>query len=204
MRRTPTSPDRWSPDGRQIVVERRRQDAYDLVLIDPETRAVRTLVTRSDARLVTPSWTPDGSTVLFSADLSATTSANVAAPFNVFSVGVPGSSAGALTNADALANAGEIRQLTDTVGGAQFPELSSNGTLTYVGYTTDGYDLFSVPLDPSFRDRSSRLQPDDQSFRPKAEATNVTPAGISPDAGGFRLQPEDSAIDDHPHARGAR
>jgi Tol biopolymer transport system component len=200
---------RWSPDGRQIVVERRRQDAYDLVLIDPETRTVRTLVTRNDARLVTPSWTPDGATVLFSADLSAATSSNVDAPFNVFSVDVPGSSAAALTNAEALVNVGEIRQLTDTVGGAQFPELSSNGTLTYVGYTTDGNDLFSVPVDPSFRDLSPRLQPDDQSFRLKAEATkaeatkadatNGTPAPVSSDAGGFRLQPEDPAIGDHPY-----
>ena len=34
----------WSPDGRQIVAERRRLHAYDLVLIDPGSRAVRTLV----------------------------------------------------------------------------------------------------------------------------------------------------------------
>ena len=60
---------RWSPDGRQIVAERRRPGVYELVLIDPESRAVRALVARSDARLVTPSWTPDGASVLFSADV---------------------------------------------------------------------------------------------------------------------------------------
>ena len=83
---------RWSPDGRQIVAERRRRGAYDLVLIDPDTRAVRTLVARSDARLVTPSWTPDGATILFSADVGDR-------PFNVFAVDVA---------------SGLVRQITDT------------------------------------------------------------------------------------------
>jgi hypothetical protein len=125
---------RWSPDGRQIVAERRRSGVYELVLIDPETRAVRTLAARSDARLVTPSWTPDGAAVLFAADPDDL-------PFNVFGVDVAG---------------GEVRKITDTAGGAQFPEVSANGTLTYVGYTADGFDLFSVPLG---------------SFRLQAEAT---------------------------------
>jgi hypothetical protein len=145
---------RWSPDGRQIVAERRRPGVYELVLIDPETRAVRTLVARTDARLVTPSWTPDGGTILFSANFGDS-------PFNVFAVDVSSAS---------------VRRITDTVGGAQFPELSPAGTLTYVGYTSDGYDLFSVP----FELRGFRLQAEDpslgsfrlkQDFRLKAEAT---------------------------------
>jgi hypothetical protein len=116
---------RWSPDGHAIVAERRRQDGYDLVVIDPNTRTVRTLVHRTDARLVTPSWTPDGTTILFSADLDGE-------PFNVFAVDLA---------------TGDVRRVTDTVGGAQFPELSPSGALTYVGYTAAGYDLFSVQTD---------------------------------------------------------
>jgi hypothetical protein len=115
---------RWSPDGRRIVAERRRMGVYELVLIDPETRGIRTLAARRDARLVTPSWTPDGATILFSA-------APDELPFNVFALDVA---------------SGDVRGVTDTVGGAQFPELSSQGALTYVGYTADGYDLFSVPF----------------------------------------------------------
>ena len=117
---------RWSPDGRQIVAARRRAGAHELVLIDPVSRAVRTLAARTDARLITPSWTPDGTTVLFSADGSGSAKA-----FNVFAIEVA---------------TGTIHQVTDTVAGAQFPELSASGTLTYVGYTADGFDLFSVPL----------------------------------------------------------
>jgi surface antigen Omp85-like protein/WD40 repeat protein len=127
---------RWSPDGGTIVAERRRRGVYELVLIDPVSRAVRVLAARSDARLVTPAWTPDGATVLFSANVGDK-------PFNVFAVDVA---------------SGAVRQVTDTAGGAQFPELSANGSLFYVGYSPDGYDLFSLPAG---------------SFRLKAEATRA-------------------------------
>jgi WD40 repeat protein len=148
---------RWSPDGLTIVAERRRSDGYALVLIDPQTRAVRTLVARSDARLVTPSWTPDGGTILFSANLGDQ-------PFNIYAVDVATG-----LSAVASAKADDVRQVTDTVGGAQFPELAPNGTLTYVGYTPDGYDLFSVPIG-SFRLTASA----EATAVKKAEATGET------------------------------
>jgi hypothetical protein len=117
---------RWSPDGRQIVAARRREGNYELVLIDPATGAVRTLLNRADARLATPSWTPDGGSVLFSADPGD-------APFNVFAVDI---------------GTREVRQVTDSATGAEFPEIAADGTLTFVGYTPDGYDLFSIAADP--------------------------------------------------------
>src|SRR5262249_11542621 len=109
---------RWSPDGRSIVVERRRSAGYELVTFDPVSKAERRLPASRDARLVTPSWTPDGRTILFSA-------ASGSAPFNVFAIDVA---------------TGSVKQVTDTIGGAQFPELSSSGTLAYLGYTPSGYD----------------------------------------------------------------
>src|SRR4029079_15189955 len=48
---------RWSPDGRRIVAERRRAGAFELVLVDPTTGDVTTLLSRRDVRLSTPSWT---------------------------------------------------------------------------------------------------------------------------------------------------
>ena len=169
---------RWSPDGRQIVASRRRAHSYDLVLIDPESRVVRALVSRSDARLVTPTWTADGRTVLFSADMAIGavpevadrgTSAHGDAPFNVFAVDVADVSSPGTSDSPAA----QIRQVTDTVGGAQFPELSANGTLTYVGYTPDGYDLFSVNTDRA--DWMAERDPLRESvdFRLKAKATEA-------------------------------
>jgi len=118
---------RWSPDGTSIVVARRRDGVYEIVTVDPVSGAVTPIVARRDARLVTPSWTPDGRSVLFAANVGD-------AAFNVFAVDVS-------TRA--------VRQVTDTVGGAQFPSLSRSGTLTYVGYSPDGYDVFAVQSNPT-------------------------------------------------------
>ena len=117
---------RWSPDGSRLVVERRRRSGlYELVLVDVATRRVRPLVARANARLVTSSWLPDGRGVLFAANLDDR-------PFNIYAVSLDG----------------RVRQVTDSTSGAQSPELSPDGrTLLYVGYTADGYDLFSAPVD---------------------------------------------------------
>ena len=136
---------RWSPDGSQIVAERFRAGLHELVLVDAGTGAVRPLLARADARLVTPSWVHDGSSILFSANLDG-------GPFNVYAVDV---------------RTGDVRQITDSVSGAQSAELASDGSLIYVGLTVAGYDLFSVP--PSAAEGrspvSSALQAGDQGLK---------------------------------------
>ena len=117
---------RWSPDGRRIVAQRRHAGSYELVVIDASTREARTLISRPDTRLVTPSWSDD-STILFAAGPAGS-------PFNIFALDL---------------TSGSIRQVTDSTSGAQFPELAADGTLIYVGYTPDGYDLFSGSTNPS-------------------------------------------------------
>jgi hypothetical protein len=45
-----------------------------------------------------------------------------------------------------LDESGVARQLTHTTSGATWPDVSSDGrTVVFVGYTTAGYDLFSMP-----------------------------------------------------------
>jgi WD40-like Beta Propeller Repeat len=114
---------RWSPDGTQIVAERRHDDAYELVLIDPATGGVRPIVSRHDARVVTPSWTADGSVVLFAA-------APRDAVFNLFGIDV---------------RSGVTLQITDSRTGATAPEVTPTGSIVYVGYSADGYDLYLLP-----------------------------------------------------------
>jgi hypothetical protein len=115
---------RWSADGRRILSARRYRGAYELVLVDAESGSVRVLVRNATARLGTPSWAPDGASVLFAATEGTS-------PFQIHRLDIA---------------TGVIGRLTDANGGAQAPELSRDGTLTYVGYTVDGSDLFSISI----------------------------------------------------------
>ena len=75
-------------------------------------------------RFVTPAWRPDGAAIVAAAAPDDET-------FNLFEFAADGSSA---------------RQLTHTTGGATWPDVSPDGqTIVFVGYTTDGDDLFAMP-----------------------------------------------------------
>ena len=116
---------RWSADGRSIAVERRRLGgASEIVVVDVATRRARPIVSSRDGRNVTPNWLSP-TTVLFASDRGGQ-------PFNIYAVDV----------ASAV-----VRRLNGTGPSAQSPAVSPDGkTIVFVGYTTDGYDLFSVPL----------------------------------------------------------
>jgi hypothetical protein len=124
---TEFSTPRWSPDGRTIAAERRRLGgASEIVLLDVATHTVRTLVASEQGRNFGPTWLADGGTILFSSDRGG-------APFAIFGADV---------------RTGGVRALVGTGPGAQFPALSPDGRrLVFVGYTADGYDLFSISFD---------------------------------------------------------
>ena len=118
---------RWSPDGRWIAVERvSLQGRSEIVLVDPAGGGVtRTVAPAVDSRSVSPAWLPDGR-LLFSSDRRGD-------GFRIFVTDVN-------TRATAL--------LEDAGTNASSPEPSRDGrTIVFVGYTPDGYDLFSVPLE---------------------------------------------------------
>jgi hypothetical protein len=121
---------RWSPDGRHIAAERQRLGGpAELIVFDTRDRRVSVLTATADARNVTPAWTPDGRTVLFASDRGG-------GPFNLFAVDV---------------ETRELSQLTrfgTGEGEARWPDVSPDGrSIVYVGYTVDGYDLFTMPFD---------------------------------------------------------
>jgi len=126
---TEFSAPRWSPDGRLIVAERRRLGGpSEIAIVDVETRAVRTIVSSADARNTFPVWLPDGATVLFSSDRDS-------GPFTLFAVDV---------------KSGGVRRVTGAGIGAHAPALSPDTRqLVFVGYSADGYDLYSMPFDPA-------------------------------------------------------
>jgi WD40-like Beta Propeller Repeat len=113
---------RWSPDGRWIAAERGRGE---IVLIDPiAKRIVQTLAVAPTGRAVTPSWMADGA-LLFSSDRDGA--------FRIYRTDP---------------RTGQTLRLDGTGPDARAPEVSPDGkTLVFVGYTVDGYDLFSVALE---------------------------------------------------------
>jgi len=153
---------RWSPDGLSIAAERRGlRGPSEIVVIDVGTRATRTLVASRDARNVTPYWMPDGHAIVFASDRGGE-------PFAIYSVSFPD---------------GSLRRLEGAGLAAQSPVVSPDGReLVFVGYTTAGYDLFSIPLAtatwrdvpeaPAATSVPSSVVP---AFRP-AEPSSVVPA----------------------------
>jgi len=122
---TDYSSPRWSPDGRSIVAARRRVGGpSEIVIVNAVTRETRTIVSSTDARNVTPSWWSNQA-ILFSSDRNGE-------PFGIYAVEVA---------------TGAIRKLGGAGVSAQSPVVSPDGReLVFVGYTADGYDLFSLPL----------------------------------------------------------
>jgi len=116
---------RWSPDGQSIAAERRRVGGpSEIVVVDAVTRQARTLVSSADARNVTPFWL-SSRTILFASDRHGQ-------PFGIYAADVA---------------TGATRKLAGAGISAQSPVVSPDGRdLVFVGYTADGYDLFSLPL----------------------------------------------------------
>ena len=121
---------RWSPDSRSIAVERHRLGAWpEIVLVNAETGATTVVASAEHTRFVTPAWRPDGQALV-------TAVARDDEPFNLYELALDGNRA--------------PRRLTSTTGGATWPDVSPDGTtIVYVGYTEDGFDLFTMPYPPS-------------------------------------------------------
>ncbi|HEX7020540.1 MAG TPA: hypothetical protein VF159_11035 [Gemmatimonadaceae bacterium] len=116
---------RWSPDGRFIAAERRRlHERPDIVLIDVERRSIERRISAADGRVGEPEWFAGSSRLVVSWERPN-------APFNLYTVDLTGHSG--------------ARAWIELPNGARSAAVSPAGDrLAFVGYTTDGYDIFST------------------------------------------------------------
>jgi len=161
---------RFSPDGSCVAYSAWRKGGYrDIHVIDLRTREV-TRVTHDRALDTGPAWSPDGARLYFSSDRTGIA--------NIY----------AWTPAT-----GEISQVTNVVSGAYTPAPSPDGTqLAYIGYTSRGYDLYVLGLDPSTA-RPATDYIDDRP--PPSEPDVLTPAESTRYAAGRTLYPRFWGID---------
>jgi hypothetical protein len=118
---------RFSPDGQRVAFSTWTAGGYrDIRVVDIRSGALYELW-RDRALDQQPAWSPDGNTLYFTSDRSGVA--------NVY--------------AYELATK-KLHQVTNVLTGAYMPEPSPDGrSLVYVGYGSDGFDLYELPLERS-------------------------------------------------------
>jgi len=118
---------RWAPDSRRVAYSGWRQGGYrDIYVYDRETQQT-TRITADRFLDTEPCWTPDGAYILFASDRDDV--------FNIYAHEL---------------ETGRVHQVTNVLGGAFEPVVSNDGTrLAYIGFSAQGYDIWTMKLDPA-------------------------------------------------------
>ncbi len=117
----------WSPDGRLITYSRWKPGGFRDIHIYDLAAATDRAISIDRAMDIDPRFSPDGRFILFSSDRS----------------GINDIYAHELRT-------GRLFQVTNVLAGAFEPAVSPDGRrLVFTGFTSDGFDLWSTPYDPS-------------------------------------------------------
>ena len=117
---------RFSPDGTQVAYSAWRPGGYrDIYVYDRKARTHRAITSDRFADL-SPTWSPDGRYIVFTSDRTGVQNIH------------------AYDTED-----GSVHQVSNVLGGAFEPTVSPTGdAVAYVGFTSEGYDLWLLPFDP--------------------------------------------------------
>ncbi len=143
---------RVSPGGRGIAFELHESGRRDIAVLED---GVLTKVTDDDAIDLSPAWTPDGRFLLFASDRGGV--------YNLYAWDSnppaaepepePGPAPATEPNsppAPIVPPPSRIRQVTNVETGAFQPAVSPDGkTIAFVTYSRRGFDLATIPFDPS-------------------------------------------------------
>ncbi|MFC1682908.1 BamA/TamA family outer membrane protein [Candidatus Zixiibacteriota bacterium] len=160
---------RWSPDGQSILAVLNADGTHNLALLDTAGSLLDTLTDNADGtQYYGPRWSPSGERILTSSFCGASRDIGlIAADESGCQPLIRGledernpcwagdgemicfaSDRGGIFNLYTYdLEAEDLTQVTNVVGGAFNPSISPDGeTLAYSGYTTDGYQIFLLPL----------------------------------------------------------
>lgn len=143
---------RFSPDGQRIAYSAWTRGGYrDIRVVDVRSGSFYE-VSHDRAIDQQPVWAPDGKTLYFVSDRTGI--ANVFA----YDVGVQ-----------------KLSQVTNVLTGAYMPAISEDGRrMVYVGYSSYGFDLYELPLEPS-RFLPASDAPEDRSSAYEASISRTWP-----------------------------
>lgn len=158
---------RWSPDGRSIAAERRRLGQRpDVVVIDVANRTVVTTVSAEEGRVGEPEWVGASGRLIVSFERPD-------APFNLYEMDLSGQTPPSL--------------FIKVPNGARSAAVSpGRDRIAYVGYTVDGYDIFTAaaPSEPGPEAHGSKVhlgasETEASGSTRGAETPGVGPANVS-------------------------
>ncbi len=117
---------RWAPDSRRVAYSGWREGGYrDIYVFDRDTEQT-TRITADRFLDTEPSWSPDGRYIVFASDRNDV--------FNIYAYDF---------------ETKQVHQVTNVLGGAFEPVISHDGTrLAYIGFSSQGYDLWLMKFDP--------------------------------------------------------
>jgi hypothetical protein len=118
---------KFSPDGRLVAFSHWREGGYrNIRVMDLATGTIRD-ITHDRAMDTGPAWSPDGRYLYFSSDRTGIA--------NIYAWQV---------------DTGQLHQVTNVLAGAYHPAVSPDGRrMVYLGYSSIGFDLWTLDLDPS-------------------------------------------------------
>jgi len=134
----------WSPDGKQILYNRRINTSEKIFMVDADDPSRKVQLTFGDSLDIQPSFSRDGKKVWYSSDANG-------GIFNLYSLSL---------------ESGEIRRLTDVLGGVftplEMPDEDGKSSLAYTYYGNGLFRLFRVtPGEPE-----AVIRPADQAREP--------------------------------------
>ena len=109
---------KFSPDGKKIYFDYAFETNRDIAVLDLETKKIDYVFEDPDVDTRTASFSPDGSKMYFASDRTGI--------FNIYSYDLA---------------SGEVKQITNVLGGAFMPSVDGNGNLAYSTFEPTGYKI---------------------------------------------------------------